>query len=60
MQDDLPLSKKGRMISSTDERSRGKRLTGQLALLLVEALKATVVNALGEEWHISSVEDDFR
>ena len=60
MQDDLPLSKKGRMISSTGERSTSQELDWQFAFILVEALKSTVVNALVEELLIGSVGANFR
>ncbi len=39
MQDDLPLSRKGRMISSIDERSRARSLTASLRFFLSKRLR---------------------
>ena len=60
MQDDLPLSRKGRMISSTNERSRAWSLTASLRFFLSNRFEVAVVNALGEELLKSSVGADFR
>jgi hypothetical protein len=57
MQGGPPLNRKGRMISSTGERSRAKSLAASLCFFFFEML---VANELGEELLISSVGADFR
>ena len=61
MRDGLPLSRKGRMISSTGERSRDWSLVASLRIFFLEAFEALVANVLlGEELLVCSVGVNLR